>query len=175
MPMIDRYVIEHAAARAYAGRSVHVNLSATTIAHRGLFHDIVTTVDRYGAPPGAFTFEISEAVAGADLDRTSHLTAKLVERGFRIALDGFRGGSDVFRYLKTLPVSVAKIDAKLVRALSSSVRTVATVRTMVARVRLLDHGTIALGVEDERTLELVRSLGVDCAQGFHVGRPQPVG
>jgi EAL domain-containing protein (putative c-di-GMP-specific phosphodiesterase class I) len=34
--------------------------------------------------------------------------------------------------------------------------------------------TIAEYVGDEETLELVRKLGVDYAQGFHVGRPAPL-
>jgi EAL domain-containing protein (putative c-di-GMP-specific phosphodiesterase class I) len=173
MPMIDRYVIDHAAARTCTGRAVHVNLSATTIADRGLFDDIVATLDRHEARPDRITFEITETAAAADLTEASDLTTRLVERGVRIALDNFGGGSGIFRYLNALPVSVIKVDPKLVRELSSSVRAVAVVRAIVARARLLDHETIAVGVEDEHTLDLLRSLGVDYAQGFYVGHPRP--
>ncbi len=34
--------------------------------------------------------------------------------------------------------------------------------------------TIAEGVEDAATLEAVRGLGVDMAQGFHLGRPAAI-
>jgi diguanylate cyclase len=34
--------------------------------------------------------------------------------------------------------------------------------------------TIAEFVEDAPTLEAVRAMGVDLAQGFHIGRPMPV-
>jgi len=33
---------------------------------------------------------------------------------------------------------------------------------------------IAEFVEDAETLEMLRSIGVDCAQGFHIGRPTPL-
>ena len=35
----------------------------------------------------------------------------------------------------------------------------------------MEKTTIAEAVEDEQTLEAVRGLGIDLAQGFHVGRP----
>lgn len=172
MPMIDRYVIERAAGRAASGRAVHVNLSATTIAQPGLFDDIIGAIHRHGATPGRITFEITETAA-ADLTQASHLATRLAARGFRIALDDFGSGWGAFRYLKALPVSVIKIDREFIRDLSTNQRTLALVRGIVGLARLLGHETIAEGVEDERTFILLQSLGVDYAQGFHVGRPQP--
>ena len=173
MPMVDRYVIERAAALAASGRVVHVNLSATTIAQPNLFDDIIGTIHRHGAVPERITFEITETAAAADLTETNHLATRLAARGFRIALDDFGSGWGSFRYLKALPVSAIKIDGEFVHDLSSNARTLALVRGLVALARLLSHETIAEGVEDEHTFILLQSLGVDYAQGFHVGRPQP--
>lgn len=173
MPMIDRYVVEQAAARASLGWVVHVNLSATTIAQPDIFDDIIGAIHRHGAMPGRVTFEITETAAAADLSEASHLTTRLAARGFRIALDDFGSGWGAFRYLKALPVSIIKIDAEFVRDLASNQRTLALVRGIVGLARLLGHETIAEGVEDERTFILLQSLGVDYAQGFHIGRPRP--
>ncbi|REJ36051.1 MAG: sensor domain-containing phosphodiesterase, partial [Bacillota bacterium] len=37
----------------------------------------------------------------------------------------------------------------------------------------LGKATVAEFVEDEETLEFLRGLGVDYAQGFFIGRPEP--
>jgi len=173
MPMIDRYAIERAAERAASGRTVHVNLSATTIAQEGLFDDIIGALHRHGARPEQITFEITETAVAADLTEASHLATRLAARGFRIAIDDFGSGWGAFRYLKALPVSVIKIDREFIRDLSANDRALVLVRGIVALARFLGHETIAEGVEDEPTFVLLQSLGVDYAQGFHVGRPQP--
>jgi EAL domain-containing protein (putative c-di-GMP-specific phosphodiesterase class I) len=173
MPTIDRYAIERAAELASSGRSVHVNLSATTIAQPGLFDDIIGALHRHGARPEQITFEITETAAAADLSKASHLATRLAARGFRIALDDFGSGWGAFRYLKALPVSVIKIDREFIRDVASNERALTLVRGIVGLARLVGHETIAEGVEDELTFVLLRSVGVDYAQGFHVGRPQP--
>jgi hypothetical protein len=48
------------------------------------------------------------------------------------------------------------------------------VRSIIHLARGLDKKTIAEGVESEPVLALLRSFGVDYAQGFHLGRPEPV-
>ena len=119
------------------------------------------------------TFEITETAVAADLTLASHLATRLAARGFRIAIDDFGSGWGAFRYLKALPVGMIKIDREFVGDLSSNERALVLVRGIVALARFLGHETIAEGVEDEPTFVLLQSLGVDYAQGFHVGRPQP--
>jgi EAL domain-containing protein (putative c-di-GMP-specific phosphodiesterase class I) len=48
------------------------------------------------------------------------------------------------------------------------------VRAVVGIARGLGQRTIAEGVEDDLTLRLLRDLGVDQAQGYALGRPEPV-
>jgi EAL domain-containing protein (putative c-di-GMP-specific phosphodiesterase class I) len=173
MAEIDRYVIERAASLASTGRHVHVNLSATTIAQRGLFDDVVAAVQKHGAAPAQITFEITETAAAVDLTEASHLATRLAARGFCIALDDFGTGWGAFRYLKALPVSLIKIDCEFVRDLTSSPRTVELVGAIVTLARMLGHETVGEGVENEATLCLLRSLGVDYAQGYYLGKPEP--
>lgn len=174
MAAIDGHVIEHAGMLASTGRHMHVNLSATTIAQRGLFDDIVTVMDRHAAAPEQITFEITETAAAMDLTEASHLATRLSARGFRIALDDFGSGWGSLRYLKALPVSVIKIDCEFVRELTSCPRTVELVGALVTLASTLGHETVAEGVEDQPTLSLLRSLGVDYGQGYYLGRPAPV-
>ena len=49
------------------------------------------------------------------------------------------------------------------------------VRAVVGLARSFNATTVAEGVEDTQTLERVRALGVDVAQGYLLGRPAPFG
>jgi EAL domain-containing protein (putative c-di-GMP-specific phosphodiesterase class I) len=174
MPQIDRFVIERAAGLASCGRAVHVNLSATTIADRSLFGDVLAAVHRHRAEPSRITFEITETAAAADMLHAGRLARRLVACGFRIAIDDFGSGWGAFRYLRALPVSIIKIDREFVRDLSWNPKGMKLVTGIVALARALGDQTVGEGVEDERTLTLMQALGIDFAQGFHVGRPAPV-
>lgn len=173
MPRIDRVMVEHAAVLASCGRNVHVNLSGTTIADGAFFDDALDTVHRHRADPSRITFELTETAASSDLVCTSRLARRLVQYGFRLAIDDFGSGWGAFRYLRTLPVSMIKIDREFVRDVCSNPKATKLVHGMVALAHALGHRTVAEGVEDERTVAGLRAMGVDYAQGFHFGPPMP--
>ena len=173
MPKVDRFVIGQAAAIAASGRFVHVNLSATTIADFHLFGDILKTVHEHRAEPSRITFEITETAATTNMQNACQLVDKLRAFGFRIAIDDFGAGWGAFRYLSALPIDVIKIDRGFVQDLRANPKTAKLVRGIVTLAQSLGVATVGEGVEDERTLTGLRALGVEYAQGFHIGRPQP--
>ena len=93
--------------------------------------------------------------------------------GCAIALDDFGAGFGSFQYLKHLPFDYLKIDGEFIRGLSGSLTDQLVVKALVGVVRGLDRRTIAEFVGDQKTLGMLRSFGVDYAQGFEVGRPAP--
>jgi EAL domain-containing protein (putative c-di-GMP-specific phosphodiesterase class I) len=173
MPRIDRVMVEHAAVLASCGRWVHVNLSATTIADDGFFHDALETIHRHRADPARITFEITETAAVTDMAGAGRLARRLAMSGFKIAIDDFGSGWGAFRYLRTLPVSLIKIDREFVRDLCCHPNATKLVRGVVALAQEFGHKTVAEGVEDGRTLAALRMLGVDFGQGYYFGRPAP--
>ena len=173
MPIVDRIVVDRAAALAGGGRSVQVNVSATTLESPGFVDDVLGSIHRHRAKPSRITFEITESSVPADMEQVASAATLLAKRGFRIALDDFGSGWGALQYLKAVPVTMIKIDREFVRDLCSNSDAVRLLRAIVALARVLGHQTVAEGVEDERTLSLVRSYGVDFAQGFHMGRPIP--
>jgi EAL domain-containing protein (putative c-di-GMP-specific phosphodiesterase class I) len=76
-------------------------------------------------------------------------------------------------YLRHLPVDYQKIDASFVRGLATDPQDRQIVRAIAELARGLGRATVAEGVEDAATLEAVRALGVDYAQGYYIGRPEP--
>jgi len=83
-------------------------------------------------------------------------------------------GFSSFYQLKNLDVDYLKIDGSFVRNLSKDPVDRHLVMAMVHLAGSLGKKTIAEFVEDQETLDILRSIGVDCAQGFRIGRPRPL-
>jgi EAL domain-containing protein (putative c-di-GMP-specific phosphodiesterase class I) len=109
-----------------------------------------------------------------DIDVGEAFAQGLTNLGCGLALDDFGTGFGSFTYLKRLPVDYLKIDIEFTRDLQSSVANRHVIRAIVSLAHAFGLQTIAEGVEDEATLELLREDGVDFAQGYYVGRPAPM-
>ena len=118
-------------------------------------------------------FEITETAVMQNLDRAALFAERLVALGCRFALDDFGTGFASFTYLKRLPVQYLKIDIDFVRELSHSLRDGSVVRAIVGLAGDFGQQTIAEGVEDERTAEVLRDLGVSFAPGLPVRTALP--
>ena len=121
---------------------------------------------------GGFCFEITETAAIANLRAAMVFISTLKARGCRFALDDFGSGLSSFAYLKTLPVDHLKIDGRFIR----NMRHDPIDRAMAESIHQIGHvmglKTIAESVEDTATLEALRTLGVDYAQGFGIAEPR---
>ena len=100
-------------------------------------------------------------------------THALTSEGFHFALDDFGMGFSSFRYLRELPVSSLKLDISYVRDLPREKANRVFVRGMAGICRGLGVKTVAEGVESEDVMEILPELGVDRAQGWHIGFPEP--
>ena len=89
----------------------------------------------------------------------------------RLALDDFGIGYSSLAYLKHLPVKTIKIDRSFVRDLGQDPDALALVRAIVTLGHSLRKRVVAEGVENAIQLDLLRELGCDEAQGFHIARP----
>jgi EAL domain-containing protein (putative c-di-GMP-specific phosphodiesterase class I) len=108
------------------------------------------------------------------LEAAREFAADISALGCGLALDDFGTGFGSFTYLRTLPLSYLKIDISFVRSLLDSNDDRRIVQSIISIADRFDLRTIAEGVEDAATLKLLRELGADYAQGFHLGRPAPL-
>jgi diguanylate cyclase (GGDEF)-like protein/PAS domain S-box-containing protein len=171
---IDRWVTRQAVRIAARGRRVSVNLSALSVGDPGLTRLIQEELAEAGAEPAHLIFEITETALAADMGEVRAFAERIERLGCSIALDDFGAGFGSFSYLKHLRPSYLKIDIEFVRELPSSGRDRRMVKSIIELARGLGMRTVAEGVEDARTLELLRALGADYAQGWHLGRPAPL-
>jgi EAL domain-containing protein (putative c-di-GMP-specific phosphodiesterase class I) len=93
--------------------------------------------------------------------------------GCRFALDDFGVGVSSFTYLKHLPADFLKIDGAFVKDLLQDPVDRAMVEAINRIGHLMGKLTIAESVENTATLEALRSIGVDYAQGFGIAVPEP--
>jgi EAL domain-containing protein (putative c-di-GMP-specific phosphodiesterase class I) len=171
---LDRWVFEQAARLAGRGRPVTVNVSARTVGRPSFLEVVEHTLERNAVEPSLITFEITETAIVSDIVKASRFAERLDAIGCHFALDDFGTGYAALTYLKHLPIQYLKIDIDFVRDLVENPRSRAVVSAIVTLAAGFGQRTIAEGVENAATLTLLRELGVDLAQGFHIGRPAPI-
>ena len=171
---IDRWVIRRGIEFAALGNRVSINLSARSLGDPDLPAFIEERLIASGAQADHLTFEFTETAAVSSVEDARTFTDALLTLGCAAALDDFGTGFGTFVLLKHLPVSILKIDLEFVRELSTSEADQRIVRAIVQIAADAGLRTIAEGVEDAGTLALLRELGVDSAQGYHIARPGPL-
>jgi EAL domain-containing protein (putative c-di-GMP-specific phosphodiesterase class I) len=173
---IDRWVIAQAITLAADTEGiVEANISAASIGTVDLLPFIEHQFAETGADPADLVFEITETALMYDIAAGEAFAQGLADLGCGLALDDFGTGFGGFTYLKRLPISYLKIDIEFVRDLVTNPANQHVVRAIVSLAQAFGLQTIAEGVEDEVTLQLLANEGVDYAQGFHLGRPAPLG
>ncbi len=177
---IDRWVLtrttEVLSRMETGGRqlSFAINLSPRTMADRE-FLDLVAEMPQLSIiGPVRLVMEITETAAIYNIHVAKDFLRTLRGQGVEFALDDFGRGFSSFYQLKNLDVDYLKIDGSFIRNLSRDPVDRHLVQAMVHLAHSLGKRTIAEFVEDATTLGLLRELGVDCAQGFHIGRPRPL-
>jgi diguanylate cyclase (GGDEF)-like protein len=179
MPDIDRWVISHALARlaelrgSMPGLRFTINVSGATFVDGKLDAFVAQELECHGLPAEAVVFEITEQVAvGSFTDATRQIRA-LMALGCEFAIDDFGAGYSSLNYLKQLPMQYIKIDGAFVGRLIDSPVDQVIVRSIAEIARVLGKETVAEFVGSEAAVALLRKLGIDYAQGHHIGRPAP--
>ena len=171
---IDRWVVGETARLAAEGHHVEFNLSAKSVVNQNMLAVVRDALEFYGADPGLVVCEITETALMSDTAAAEAFVQGLNDMGCQVALDDFGAGYGGFAYLKRLPVSYLKIDQEFVRDLTQEASSRHVVSAVVSLAKAFSLITVAEAAEDEATVELLRELGVDRAQGFVIARPGPL-
>ena len=181
MPHIDRWVVQavlgalgRGGLKLAKGRSVAINIAAQTLGDAGFLEFVVECFDHAGALPQDICFEIPETAVVANLDHARRFIDVLHGMGCEFALDDFGGGLSSFANLKTLPINYLKIDGSFIRDLGNDAVNQAVVAAMIDLSRSLNFRVVAEQVEDQRSLDKARQMGIDFIQGFIIARPLPL-
>lgn len=151
-----------------------INLSGQSVTDGDIVGFILSKVSQSGVPCQKICFEITETSAIGDLSRAMLLLDFLHGLGCKLALDDFGSGECSFGYLKKLPVDYLKVDGQFVQDVDSCEVHQEVLRFVQRVAKLLDMKTVAEFVENENVLEFLGEMGIDYAQGYHIGKPFPV-
>ena len=171
---IDRWVIRQAVTIAATGLPVQINISARSVVDPTMLDQIERWIQQHHADPRLIVFEITETALMVDEAAARLFARRLRDLGCKLALDDFGTGYGSFSHLKQVPIDSLKIDIEFVRDLAVNSASRLVVEAVVALAHGLNVQTVGEGVEDAETLALLHELGVECAQGYHLGRPQPL-
>jgi EAL domain-containing protein (putative c-di-GMP-specific phosphodiesterase class I) len=181
MPHIDRWVVQavlsalgRGGLKLPPGGSVAINIAGQTLADATFLEFVVECLDHTGANAADICFEVTESSVVANLDHAQRFIGVLHGMGCEFALDDFGSGLSSFSTLKTLPMDYLKIDGSFIKNLAGDSVNQAVVHAMIELSRSLNFRIVAEQVEDQQSLDTVTDMGIDFAQGFVVGRPQPL-
>jgi Amt family ammonium transporter len=182
MRKVDHWVIRQSiqqlasAVKRFPGTEItlFINISSNSLIDVGLAEFVVDLQQRHNLPPRSICLEISEDKAIKNLEPLKEIIAKTRKHDILFALDDFGTGIASFSYLKDLPVDFIKINGTIIKSIAHS----STDRAMVAAIarigEMLNIRTVGKHVEDAFTQNQLKSLGIDYAQGYYLGKPQPV-
>lgn len=181
--VIARAAIQRSLSQAAAGEGggiAHfINLSPQFLGRRDLLEILLADAKVLAQESGVIAsarppivFEITERQLLEDFSTMRDDLKYLTDYGFRFALDDFGSGYSSFLYLAELPISFIKIEGWMVRNMQHNDRILSMVKSVVMLAKTLKMTTIAECVEDERTADILRDMGVDWGQGYYFGRPQ---
>ena len=182
MPDIDRIVVRKAIAARLASRPpadaasapvLCINLARASMEDRSFPQFVARALGESGVPGQALCFEIAEGDAIECKTETVRFTHELRQLGCRFTLDGFGRSGVGFNHLKALPLDFLKIDGRIVLQILRVPEALAKVRAIQRVCEVIGIRTIAEMVESEESIEKLRGVGVDYAQGFGIAPVLP--
>ena len=177
-PKLDRWVVENAFGWLLShpekteNLNCSINLSGLSLGEADFLDFLLAQFEHGGISPEKICFEITETAAIANLGNAIKFINALKEIGCFFALDDFGAGLSSFTYLKNLPVDYLKIDGSFVRDILKDPIDFAMVRSINEVGQVMGKKTIAEFVENDETLEALKEIGVDFAQGYGIGKPE---
>jgi diguanylate cyclase (GGDEF)-like protein len=148
-----------------------INLSGKAIDDESIIHNIEQQISQYHIDSHQIIFELTETAAVSDINKATNLMGKLKELGCQFALDDFGVGFSSFIYLKQLPVDYVKIDGLFIKNIHTNKADKLFVKALNEVAHGLGKKTIAEFVENQQIIDILTDLGVDYAQGYHIGKP----
>ncbi|SDY10348.1 EAL domain-containing protein [Nitrosomonas sp. Nm33] len=150
---------------------VAINISGRTFDDPAISNYIQNLLTKFNVDPRRLIIELTETVAVSDIQDAQRFIEAIRQSGCQVCLDDFGSGFATFGYLKYLDVEIIKIDGLFIRDLPKNRDNQIIVKAMVEVAHGLGKMTVAEFVEDAATLSMIKSMGIDFAQGYYFGRP----
>lgn len=177
MHMLDRWIIKLAINTLKEHPHlphIAINLSAQAFKDDNLVPNILENLEMSGVNPKRITFELTESASLFNLHITQRVIAELHRLGCSFSVDDFGSGFSSFAYLKALPADFIKLDGSFIQNLHRDKIDQTLVKSMIQVIQALGKKAVAEYVENQAILDILKSMGVDFVQGYHIGHPLPI-
>ncbi len=151
---------------------IALNVSGRQLEDANYVARVLAQLRVHGVHPRQLKLEITESLV-LDYAKVSSLISQSHRAGMKVALDDFGTGYSNLGHLHKLAFDTLKLDQGFIRQLDDP-RCMSIVRAVVQMADALECDIVAEGVETEKQLGQLKTLGCEYAQGYFVGRPQSV-
>jgi diguanylate cyclase (GGDEF)-like protein len=151
-----------------------INLSGQSVISEEFLDFLHEKLEAAEFPRDKIVFEITETSAVENYLPIDRFMRKIGRYGCKFSLDDFGSGYSSYAYLKNMRVDYLKIDGAFIKELATSPKDYAMVKSMHEVARSLGLKTIAEFVDSPQTVDKLREIGVDFAQGYLVHKPIPL-
>lgn len=148
-----------------------INLSIVDIQSKEIMRFIIAKLQEFKEPQRV-VFEILETDRIENYEEIKNFIKEVKKFGCKVAIDDFGSGYSNFSHILELNVDYLKIDASLVKFVTTDENSRVVVKTIINFASNLGLKTIAEFVEDKDSLELLEKMGVDFVQGYYIGKPE---
>ena len=153
------------------GTRVAVNVPVRNLYQRKLPEQLAERLEAAGVAPDRLILEITEREVMEDHRAIFDVLEAIDRLGIRISIDDFGTGFSSLTHLRRLPIREIKIDQSFISGMVANENDRIIARSIIDLGHNLGHRVVAEGVQDRETLDLLRDLGCDVAQGFLFSRP----
>lgn len=150
-----------------------INLRAEDLYDFELPHMLVQAAALWKIGSNELVLEVTENGVLELNETTNSVINELAKNGFKLALDDFGTGYSSLSRLRTMPIDMIKIDQTFVRNISSSKDDYEIVKSIAALAKSLGKEVIAEGVEDKKSLDLIKKMKISKCQGYYYAKPMP--
>lgn len=175
---IGEYVLKEAATRCkywndfgHPDYQVNVNVSMIQMMQSDFYHTVKQVLFDTGLNPAHLTLEVTESVAGYDIEHLKEVLAKIRELGVKLALDDFGTGYSSLNRLKDMPMDVLKIDKSFVDDIGKDIFSDAFIQTVTDLAGTIEVDVVVEGVEEHNQVEELKKIKADMIQGYYYDRP----
>ncbi len=151
-----------------------IKISANSLTNHDFSDFVIKQYKKHNITHDAVCLEISEIKAIKNINQTAEVISKLRKYNIKFALDDFGSGVSSFSYLKILAVDYLKINGDIIKNISRNTTDKAMVAAINQIGKVMNIGIIAKHVEDVFTLNQLKDIGIDYAQGFYLDEPKQI-
>ena len=154
---------------------VSINLSPVQLVDIDLPNALAGRLEKASLNPALMTFEVTEQTVYPNTTIAVDILTRMRLKGFGVSLDDFGSGFSSIAEIYRLPLSEVKIDRSITRAAEDDMDARKVFKAIVDLAHSFELEVCAEGVETERGVQYLRSVGCDTAQGFYFSKPLPAG